>query len=196
MPKRLAALAEPEDWNYRHTPSEHHYPILFNYLHHTLTGSIRRAPGQAGGSILPPTLLCNARINGVPWPALSWSRSGTKALGSMPCVPLKGARRCPALARLLTWGRQCSDGELVSAAIVALIGIVAGGAIAALVQLRSSARSVRGAACLLRDELDLTLTYAESVLSARDRQRRNRAFSHVLWVDRRSLLAVVRIGSQ
>jgi hypothetical protein len=84
----------------------------------------------------------------------------------------------------------------VSAAIVALIGIVAGGAIAALVQLWSSARSVRGAACLLRDELDLTLTYGESVLSARDRQRRNRAFSHVLWVDRRSLLAVVRIGSQ
>jgi Domain of unknown function (DUF3825) len=63
---RLAALAEPEDWNYCHTPSEHPYPILFNYLHHTFDGSMRRAPGRAGGSIFPPTLLCNARINGVP----------------------------------------------------------------------------------------------------------------------------------
>lgn len=32
---RLAALAEPEDWNYRHTPSDHELPILFNYLHYT-----------------------------------------------------------------------------------------------------------------------------------------------------------------
>lgn len=31
----LAALAEPEDWNYRHTPDDHAFPILFNYLHHT-----------------------------------------------------------------------------------------------------------------------------------------------------------------
>lgn len=32
---RLAALAEPEDWNYRHTHSEHDYPVLYNYLHWT-----------------------------------------------------------------------------------------------------------------------------------------------------------------
>jgi uncharacterized protein DUF3825 len=32
---RLAELAEPEDWNYRHTTSDHPFPILFNYLHHT-----------------------------------------------------------------------------------------------------------------------------------------------------------------
>ncbi len=32
---RLAALAEPEGWNYRHTPSDHNLPVLFNYLHHT-----------------------------------------------------------------------------------------------------------------------------------------------------------------
>lgn len=31
----LAELAEPEEWNYRHTPSDHALPILFNYLHHT-----------------------------------------------------------------------------------------------------------------------------------------------------------------
>ena len=31
----LAELAEPEDWNYRHTPSDHEFPILYNYLHHT-----------------------------------------------------------------------------------------------------------------------------------------------------------------
>jgi len=32
---RLAALAEHEDWTYRNTPSEHSYPVLFNYLHYT-----------------------------------------------------------------------------------------------------------------------------------------------------------------
>jgi hypothetical protein len=32
---RLVALAEREDWNYRHAESPHPYPILFNYLHHT-----------------------------------------------------------------------------------------------------------------------------------------------------------------
>jgi hypothetical protein len=29
----LAALAEPEDWNYRHTHDDRPFPILFNYLH-------------------------------------------------------------------------------------------------------------------------------------------------------------------
>lgn len=31
----LAALAEPEDWDYRYVPTEHHKPILFNYLRYT-----------------------------------------------------------------------------------------------------------------------------------------------------------------
>jgi hypothetical protein len=31
----LAELAEPEDWNYRHTSSEHGFPILYSYLHRT-----------------------------------------------------------------------------------------------------------------------------------------------------------------
>ncbi|MFN8616103.1 MAG: DUF3825 domain-containing protein [Dehalococcoidia bacterium] len=31
----LAALAEPEEWDYRHTPTEHVKPILFNYLRYT-----------------------------------------------------------------------------------------------------------------------------------------------------------------
>src|SRR5437899_515384 len=33
--RRLVELAEPEDWNYRHTPSDHEFPILYNYLHYT-----------------------------------------------------------------------------------------------------------------------------------------------------------------
>src|SRR5580658_1982345 len=31
----LAALAEPETWDYQHTPSDHNKPILFNYLRYT-----------------------------------------------------------------------------------------------------------------------------------------------------------------
>ena len=31
----LASLAEDEDWQYRHSPSDHEYPILFNYLRYT-----------------------------------------------------------------------------------------------------------------------------------------------------------------
>jgi hypothetical protein len=38
MPEKLemlARLAESEEWGYRHTPTEHPFPVLFNYLHHT-----------------------------------------------------------------------------------------------------------------------------------------------------------------
>lgn len=31
----LAELAEPEEWTYRHTKTDHHKPILFNYLRYT-----------------------------------------------------------------------------------------------------------------------------------------------------------------
>lgn len=30
--RELAELAEPEEWSYQHTPSDHPYPILFNYV--------------------------------------------------------------------------------------------------------------------------------------------------------------------
>ena len=33
----LAEIAEPEDWEYQHTPTEHHKPVLFNYLQYTYT---------------------------------------------------------------------------------------------------------------------------------------------------------------
>jgi Domain of unknown function (DUF3825) len=33
--EELARLAEPEEWNYQHTQSEHAQPILYNYLHYT-----------------------------------------------------------------------------------------------------------------------------------------------------------------
>jgi hypothetical protein len=33
--QELVELAEPEDWNYRQTPSDRPYPILHNYLMHT-----------------------------------------------------------------------------------------------------------------------------------------------------------------
>lgn len=51
----------------------------------------------------------------------------------------------------------------MNAALIGLAGVVIGGAIAAFVQLRSSARNVRGAARLVREELGLSLTYLESV---------------------------------
>ncbi len=31
----LAAIAEPEDWNYANTPSDHDLPVLYNYVHYT-----------------------------------------------------------------------------------------------------------------------------------------------------------------
>jgi hypothetical protein len=49
MPEQLpvlAELAEPEDWSYRHSPTDHELPILFNYLHHTFD-RIEEEPAQA-----------------------------------------------------------------------------------------------------------------------------------------------------
>lgn len=33
--EELASIAQPENWSYRHTPSPHKLPILFNYLFYT-----------------------------------------------------------------------------------------------------------------------------------------------------------------
>ena len=33
--KELAELAEPEDWDYHYTESEHPYPVLYNYVRYT-----------------------------------------------------------------------------------------------------------------------------------------------------------------
>jgi len=79
----------------------------------------------------------------------------------------------------------------MSSAIIGLIGVVVGGAIAAFAQqLRPNSRSVRGAARLLHENLDLARTYAELVLKTGSWQPGDRAFSDDdLWPDRRSLLA-------
>ena len=78
----------------------------------------------------------------------------------------------------------------MSSAIIGLIGIVVGGAIAAFAQqLRPSSRSVRGAARLLHDELDLALTYARLTLKTGSWQPGDRAFLEDAWLDRRDLLA-------
>jgi hypothetical protein len=37
----LTVLAEPEEWNYQHTESEHPQPILYNYLHYTYQATSR-----------------------------------------------------------------------------------------------------------------------------------------------------------
>jgi hypothetical protein len=75
-------------------------------------------------------------------------------------------------------------------ALIGLVGIVVGGAIALFAQqLRPNARNVRAAARLLRGELDLTLAYTKKVLDARSWQPEGRALSVELWTDRRSLLA-------
>ena len=82
----------------------------------------------------------------------------------------------------------------MTSALIGLIGVVVGGGIAAFLQLRSSARSVRGSARLLREELDLTLIFVESVLKE-GWQRNGRVCSDALWLDRRSLLAM-ELGRQ
>ena len=37
--KALAEEAEPEDWGYQYTQSDHPYPILYNYVRYTRLGS-------------------------------------------------------------------------------------------------------------------------------------------------------------
>ena len=70
----LAGLAEPEEWDYQNTPTEHRKPILYNYLRYTysrlaeegkvavsedvLTGCVsrgdKRKPTPTTGSTLAP----------------------------------------------------------------------------------------------------------------------------------------------
>ncbi len=78
----------------------------------------------------------------------------------------------------------------MSSAIIGLIGVVVGGALAAVLQLRSSARSVRGSARLLREELDLTLSFVELLQRKTCWQPGAGACRDELWLDRRSLLAM------
>ena len=74
--------------------------------------------------------------------------------------------------------------------LIGLAGVVVGGAIAAFAQqLRPNARTVRGAARLLREEFDLTATYAADVIEAGAWRPSGRAVSDDVWSDRRSLLA-------
>jgi len=77
----------------------------------------------------------------------------------------------------------------VSAALIGLAGVVIGGAIAAFVQLRSSARNVRGAARLVREELGLSVTYLQSVGESPESQGLGQALASGVWLNERSLLA-------
>ncbi len=74
--------------------------------------------------------------------------------------------------------------------LIALAGVVVGGAITAFAQqLRPNARTVRGAARLLREEFDLTAAYGANVIEEGVWQPNGRVFSDDVWSDRRSLLA-------
>jgi hypothetical protein len=77
----------------------------------------------------------------------------------------------------------------VNAALIGLAGVVIGGAIAAFVQLRSSARNVRGAARLVREELGQSATYLESVPRTQQWPALGQALASDVWLDVRSLLA-------
>ena len=33
--QELVEIAEPEDWSYQHTPTEHSHPVLYNYVRYT-----------------------------------------------------------------------------------------------------------------------------------------------------------------
>jgi hypothetical protein len=99
----LAALAEPEDWEYKRTPSDHPRPILFNYLVYTygrLAEEDKIASTPDGNSAVFNTGLVT--INQEPifalfdvnrnrgqqqWHLDGWYRRGQHQLGRFPKLP-------------------------------------------------------------------------------------------------------------
>jgi hypothetical protein len=99
----LAALSEPEDWDYKRTPSAHHKPILFNHLAYTyarLAEEDKITAGPDGKSAVFNTGLVTVNQepifalfdeNRIPgqqaWHFDGWFRRGQHQLGRFPKLP-------------------------------------------------------------------------------------------------------------
>lgn len=99
----LSDLAEEEDWTYQHTPSEHPYPVLYNYIRYTYrrvaeenkvalseagqfscfnTGLVTRNQEPLYASFEP-----NRREGAQPWYFNGWFRRGERELTKFPQLP-------------------------------------------------------------------------------------------------------------
>lgn len=110
MPKRnerldeLAALAEPEDWDYRNTLTEFHKPVLFNYLRYTykrLAEEEKLVLADDGSAIVFNTglvtstqepIFCYCQVNRLPdraepWHFHAWRRKGEYDLTRFSVLP-------------------------------------------------------------------------------------------------------------
>jgi hypothetical protein len=99
----LAALAEPEDWDYKRTPSDHAKPILYNYLVYTygrLAEENKITAAADGNHAVFNTGLVtinqepifalftiNRNLNQQAWYLDGWYRRGQRQLGMFPKLP-------------------------------------------------------------------------------------------------------------
>ena len=100
---KLADVAEPEDWDYHFTETEHNKPILFNYLKYTyqrLAQEKKIALSDDGGSAVFNTGLvtshqepifavftANRRPDSNPWVFQDWYNRGQRGLNIFPELP-------------------------------------------------------------------------------------------------------------
>ena len=101
--EELAQLAEQEDWAYQHAPSEHPYPILYNYVHYTyrrVAEENKIALSEDGqfscfntGLVTPnqeplySSFETNRREAVMPWFFKGWFRRGERELNKFPELP-------------------------------------------------------------------------------------------------------------
>jgi hypothetical protein len=99
----LADLAEPESWDYQHTPTEHHKPILYNYLQYTykrLADEDKLAESDDGTSLAFNTGLVtpnqeplfaffsqNRNEGQQPWFFSGWKRKGERDMSRFSLLP-------------------------------------------------------------------------------------------------------------
>jgi len=99
----LKDLAEPEDWTYEHTPSDHPYPILFNYIRYTyrrIAEENKIALSEDGqfscfntGLVTPnqepiyASFETNRKEGAQPWFFKNWFRRGEWELNKFPDLP-------------------------------------------------------------------------------------------------------------
>src|SRR5687767_9506236 len=100
----LAGLAEGEEWDYRQTPTEHHKPILFNYVRYTyrrLAEENKIVVADDGSAIAFNTGLVTSaqepifcyctqnRLQGLPqpWHFHAWRRQGEYDLTRFSALP-------------------------------------------------------------------------------------------------------------
>lgn len=101
--QELANLAEPEDWSYKYTATEHEYPVLYNYVRYTyrrLAEENKLALSENGqfccfnlGLVTPnqealyASFEVNRREDAQPWYFKGWFRRGEWELTRFPELP-------------------------------------------------------------------------------------------------------------